>query len=257
MTTTANSRLVGIAFTGPIGSGKTTAAKVVLDLLPASEGRMISFAAPLKELAVKLLGRPIDKKTDRKFLQALGMGMRSDVLKDMGFDVLVKYLDSHNPELDSRSRWVSPYKDATANKIHQDALCEMIDVRQKLSKAALLDFCFANPTWGNPKFWADKVREKLAALEAEGVRIVASDDMRFFNEYLAVCQGFGLKSVRLEVPEEVRRARLVERDGAFNPHMDNDVSELEHKFIPFEAKFDTSEDHALESISDYAHRLLV
>lgn len=235
--------LQGIALTGPIGAGKTTIARAVLSLVPEGESQMVSFAAPLKELAVKLLGRPIDKAMDRKFLQALGMGMRSDVLKDMGFDTLASYIQKHNPVLRDLS-------------LEDDDLSPALLRASGDATRALWEFCEVNPTWGNPKFWADQVTEKLKRLQADGVRLIASDDMRFFNEYLSVCKGAGVTSIRLTIDEQERQRRIIARDGSFNPNMDNDVSETEWRFIPYEAAFDTGESNATEKVQDLARSLL-
>lgn len=60
-----------IAFVGKAGAGKTTAAQLLVDHFGYTR---LSFAAPLKEIAVQLWGE--DAKTDRDKLQKLGVAVR-------------------------------------------------------------------------------------------------------------------------------------------------------------------------------------
>lgn len=71
--------MINIAFIGGMGSGKTTLAKY---LAVQYDLEKISFATPLKIIARDILGREIDKKKDRAFLQGLGKLIRNTVDKD-------------------------------------------------------------------------------------------------------------------------------------------------------------------------------
>lgn len=68
-----------ILLSGKMGAGKTALATMLkgqLGYVP------VSLASSLKEEAVRLIGRPIDKKTDRRFLQLFGQACRDGISKD-------------------------------------------------------------------------------------------------------------------------------------------------------------------------------
>ena len=71
--------LPNILLSGKMGSGKTALAT----LLKGQAGYVpISLAASLKEEAVRLIGRPLDKVQDRRFLQLFGQACRDGIHKD-------------------------------------------------------------------------------------------------------------------------------------------------------------------------------
>jgi len=62
-----------LAFAGNAGCGKTELSKY---LMRRYNFKKISFADDVKLFARKILGRPVDKKTERRFLQIIGCGAR-------------------------------------------------------------------------------------------------------------------------------------------------------------------------------------
>lgn len=66
-----------IAFIGKAGSGKTTMSRLLINRF---KFKRLSFAAPLKKIAQSIVfWRPLNKKTDRAFLQILGDGAREKI----------------------------------------------------------------------------------------------------------------------------------------------------------------------------------
>lgn len=73
-----------IAFIGKAGSGKTTAAELLMSEFGYSK---FAFANPLKDIAVKIWGE--DARTDRDKLQRLGVAVR-DIDADAWANLLVR-----------------------------------------------------------------------------------------------------------------------------------------------------------------------
>lgn len=101
--------MVRIAFYGKLCSGKTTAANMVLDILPNST--KLSFAQKLKEIAVDLFN--MDGK-DRALLQDLGKKMR-EIDPDVWVNYLVKQFDNHDHIVIDDLRFTNEYSKLREN----------------------------------------------------------------------------------------------------------------------------------------------
>lgn len=180
----------------------------------------MGFAKPLKELAVQVFDRPINKATDRIFLQRLGMGMRSEVLGALGYEALVSYLIGGLPSNVSPSRL----------------------------ERELYFYC-RSARWGYGNHWIDLFDANLNSLQSD---ILLVEDMRFLNEYEYLCGKLGFKSIRVSCDEEVRQARVTTRDGVFDTKMDADISEREWRYIPYDLLLRTDDpDGYQESLNRY------
>ena len=75
---------------GKMGSGKSTLAQ----LLCQTYGYVcVPLAASLKQEAKRLIGRDLDKKTDRRFLQLFGQACRDGIDKDYWCTIAKKQID--------------------------------------------------------------------------------------------------------------------------------------------------------------------
>jgi hypothetical protein len=216
-------KLKGIAMSGAIGAGKTTTCEKIIAYAPDRIAKA-SFAGPLKTLAVTALGRPLDKATDRKFLQNLGMGMRSDEIRKTGFQALCAFLEEGHP-------------DFIANG-------PLRPEQHGLLVRSLWAYCEVNE-WGYTDHWADQMAKHFNSLAEQGVEFVVIEDMRFVNEY-AVIKGAGLVSLRVHCDDAVRIARLTARDGTYNAKMEEDISEKQWPLIPVDILLDTTNEEAVD-----------
>lgn len=83
----------------------------------------------------------------------------------------------------------------------------------------------------NPNYWIERWRERRA--QVDGPVVVA--DMRHFNE-AGFAWARGAFLVRVTVPEEVRVARLLERDGGYDPNWAQHESEIDIPLLPVHAE---------------------
>lgn len=85
--------------------------------------------------------------------------------------------------------------------------------------------------------WEDRVK-KLREAGQIGEKVAVAD-IRYLNEALYFIQR-GAFTVRIKVPEDVRKARLIARDGeaAWNPQLDDDPSERDIDTLPVSLELD-------------------
>lgn len=196
-----------IALFGGIGAGKSFASQCIKDNLPNTE--ILSFAKPMKVLAEEILKRPINKSTDRLFISHLGQSLKSEELKFMGWKYLYEFMILSSKDLrfsDDNDRYLF----------------------NKNLHINLKDFITNNPNWGYENFWTDFVINEINNLKEKNIII---DDLRFKHEYNALINN-GFKIYKVTCPEEVRVARIIARDGKFNPQSDLHPSELEWPKFP-------------------------
>jgi dephospho-CoA kinase len=218
----------GYALSGKIGAGKTTICQMIIDYHGANKAAVASFAKPLKVLAVEILGRSIEKARDRKLLQAIGMGMRSSELREEGIPALISYLIQNHPTYIETSTMSIPEKGQLINSV--------------------LGYCDKH-IWGYKDHWADQLPNTVKQMKAQGIQHVVIEDMRFINEH-KVAKNLGLKSVRVECDEDIRLARLIARDGKYDPKVEEDSSEQEWPLIPFDLLLRTEdEEHVKKTVS--------
>lgn len=199
---------IGLATYGPIGSGKTFTAQAVKEMY-GDEVEIFSFANPLKALAEEMLGRKINKATDRLFVAHVGQGIRSDVLKFMGPYFLKEFL------------FKSTNNDMFPDDREFKQFCDRID-------SSVREFTKANPSWGHTNFWVEVL---IKQIEESNCRIAIVDDLRFKAEYDAL-KNVGFDFIKMECPSEIRVARIVARDGKYNPETEQHPSELEWPRFP-------------------------
>lgn len=206
---------LGFALSGQIGAGKSTLSRHIIDFYSRKDCKceIVGFSKPLKDLAVKILERPINKATDRLLLQRLGMGMRSEVLGVLGLDSLINFVVKSHPD---------------------KALNKGLDRKKYMSTCIALEEYTEENKWGYANHWIDLFDKNLKNLESD---ILLVEDMRFLNEYEYLCEGLKFVSLRVHVAQDIRRKRILERDGFFNPNMDKDVSESEFRYIPCHYSF--------------------
>jgi hypothetical protein len=219
----------GFALSGAIGAGKSTTTRDIISYY-SERGltcEVVGFAGPLKVLAVKLLGRPINKATDRAFLQRLGMGFRSSILSDMGKESLFEYLVSGHPDWDSDGGG----KNYDVGKRFNEHMSDFIHQRK----------------WGYMNHWIDLFDENLNSLQSD---ILLVEDMRFVNEYEYLCGKLGFKSIRVECDQQIREERITVRDGVFSLDSESDASEREWKYIPHDVILRTDDRHGYKEDLD-------
>ncbi|MDB5097650.1 MAG: hypothetical protein JWM80_2071 [Cyanobacteria bacterium RYN_339] len=202
--------MVEIAFAGPMGAGKTT----VADLLVAQERyTRLSFAEPLRYLTTTLIGRKIDKKLDRGTLQRVGGAARS---KDWhGIDT---------PLETSRQERVQ----RLATHIFPDAQQAQIDALYQALYGEGYSY-----GWGDEGYWIRRWRRDYL----RAPKPVTVDDCRFPIEGVTL-QRMGFFMVRLDVPLEERKRRIISRDGAWDDAWSQDATEALVDGIPFDLAVD-------------------
>ena len=164
-----------IAVTGPAGSGKDTLAENIVKHLGFTQS---SFAAPLKKFCDEILGRPLDKGTERDFLIYVG-----EFLK--GHDAPYPEILKRQPEL-------------VAKMMTQ--IFKLIQYEENLND----NFAFEDYFWAN--IWGR---------DTEGGNDIVISDIRFPAEfkYLRNLRGTKVVFVELVSSREECEKRLLQRDG--------------------------------------------
>ncbi|MDP9439711.1 MAG: hypothetical protein M3P49_13390 [Actinomycetota bacterium] len=196
-----------LAFVGPMGSGKSTAS----DYMVASKGFVrVSLAKPVKDVARVLTEQGDTPERDEALLR-----WATDLLPDP------VYRWGLLGEQSLRDRLVYSWKlDARTASSYRE-LCQKVGTD---SGRAINDL-----------IWINYMRRFLP----DGN--VTIDDLRFLNEYAAL-KDLGFVVVRLEISEDVRRRRLSERDGSFDPSTQGHASETELASIPHDHVISNNED---------------
>jgi len=188
-----------IAIIGQMGSGKTTLANKLVKEFSNIEKK--SFATPLKEIAVEILGRPINKEIDRKFLQHLSEPLKMDFNSNVEYsEIFYDYCQS-------------------IKKLSQLSGVDEIKIYNVVSKYD-----------SSPQFFT----EQFLDFSNNHLEIVALDDMRFLEvEYKVLKNRCNLYTVLLDTDLEICKQRIIERDGSFDDKWLEHKSEQEFKDIPF------------------------
>jgi dephospho-CoA kinase len=202
--------MVEIAFAGPMGAGKTT----VADLLVAkAQYTRLSFAEPLRYLTTTLIARKIDKKNDRSTLQRVGGAARSTDWR--GIDTPLEA--ARQERVQQLARHIFP----EAGQPQIDALYE-----------ALYGEGYSYG-WGDEGYWIRRwKRDYLRAAKP-----VTVDDCRFPIEGTCL-QRMGFFIVKLDVPLEERKRRIIARDGAWDDAWSKDATEALVDGIPVDLVVD-------------------
>lgn len=145
-----------LGFTGKKRSGKTTAAKTLCDIVPASQ--RLSFAAPLKKLVFKCTGLTDD---DKENLQPY-----SHILS---LDALNRYLEDHHlPRLTDEERDYLAHLTQFPTYVFYRKFCQTVGtdiIRRR-----------------NPQFWIQKAEQAMEKAVLSGKLNIIFDDIRFENE---------------------------------------------------------------------------
>lgn len=202
--------MVEIAFAGPMGAGKTT----VADLLVAkTQYTRLSFAEPLRYLTTTLIGRKIDKKHDRGTLQRVGGAARSTDWR--GIDTPLE--QARQERVQALARHIFP----------QAAQAEIDALYQALYGEGY------SYGWGDEGYWIRRwKRDYLRASKP-----VTVDDCRFPVEGVSL-QRMGFFMVKLDVPLEERKRRIIARDGAWDDAWSKDATEALVEGIPVDLVVD-------------------
>jgi hypothetical protein len=202
-----------IALVGYMGSGKT----VIRELLQKQGYVHLSFATPLKEIVVKILGRSIDKQVDRPLLQRLGNGARN----------------SENVSISDRS---------TNLEIRKTLLTTLLWPDGNKPDSASVEPFFNEEydlTFGTSDYWVSRLLAQLGLFEGSLSTYFVVDDMRYGNEATRL-RNVGFEIVRLEVPLEIVKQRLTFRDGGYKDEWFTHPSELEQLQIKEDLKIDNT-----------------
>jgi dephospho-CoA kinase len=206
-----------IALIGPLAAGKSTIAKY----LEENYGyKVFPMARFLKKLAVEMLGRPINKETDRVFLQKLGNNLRTEW----------KNLSEEDKEL---------YAEWLGNQAFRQFVSEN-------SEELFTDTLWINLQQNDLEFQQYVAKGKAAV-----------DDMRYCNEGGWWIDIIGGLVVFLDVPEEVVIERLKSRDNNFDPAWLEHESELQWMKIPAHIPIFNAEKATVENIVKSFERYLV
>ena len=199
-----------IAFAGAMGAGKTTVADL---LVREHRYARLSFAEPLRYLTTTLIGRPIDKKLDRGTLQRVGGAARSTDWRRI--DTPLESARLERAEL-------------LARHIFPAAEREQIDALY----AALYDEGYSYG-WGDVGYWMQRWRRDYL----RAPKPVTVDDCRFPVEGTFLNR-LGFFIVKLDVPLEERKRRIIARDGGWDEAWGKDATEAMVDDIPVHATVD-------------------
>lgn len=199
-----------------MGAGKTT----IADLLVAEHAyTRLSFAEPLRYVTTTLLGRKIDKKTDRTTLQRVGGAARSTDWQ--GIDT------PYEPQRRARTA-------ALATHIFPDADPARVEALYGALYGEGLSF-----GWGDPLYWIGRWRRDYL----RAPKPVAVDDIRFPVEGATLGRA-GFFVVYLDVPLEERKRRIIGRDGLWDEAWSKDPTEALVDEIPIDLRVDGTGDPA-------------
>ncbi len=189
---------------GYMGSGKSSIAKKMEE----EYGYVVySFASEVKSIATMILGRAIDKKTDRLLLQQVG-----------------QYL-----------------KKGTAFLTNE----ERATIKEWGNSKKFIDYCFNKTENGgifSPEYFAQKLFNNFSFQKNFLAGNVVVDDMRFKVEqnYAYKIQrekGIPTFQVYVNVPEVIRRERLIKRDGGISEEGFKDPFDSEKDIIEMHSDY--------------------
>lgn len=189
-----------VGFLGKMGTGKTTAAKL---LYTAMGFEKVSLAGPLKQIAE---------------LRNANAGERYSELYRWAFELLPDPLyqaavfDYVHPRT---GLTISTPAVAMLVQLWSEDLEEAEDIRELYQRIGTDSGRFIKPS-----IWIDHFARNLQG----GPSVV--DDIRFLNEGEALAK-LGFLKVKVTCPEDVRQARLTDRDGSFNENRQGHASETE------------------------------
>ncbi len=191
--------LKNLSIISGIGGGKTTISSHLVKKLGYTK---FSVADEVKMIAKMILGRDLDKGTDRTLLQQIGQYLKVPAGK------LTKEM------WEKIDDWI--LDDGDFAEYYIDNAEEIF----------------------NPNFYINKLfeKEEFKSLFKDGNTVI--DDMRFINE----ADKFRNKGrneydftssriIKIDVPEEIRIKRILARDKTFNPEWLKDSSEAEWDLI--------------------------
>jgi dephospho-CoA kinase len=181
-----------LAFTGGMGSGKTTLAQKWVD---DNYGVKLAFGDALKTdiLKYNLVNGKIDKVRDRALMQSYGQLRRNELFKVPFFNGVILNIDSYAyAEYDCDTNFMPFFK------------------REYLGRCS-------GDHWVNVLL--DKVKTQFDQL-------IVVDDIRRENELVAL-KDLGFTTVKITCDDAIRFERLRTRDGGLNMETLNDISETE------------------------------
>lgn len=192
---------------GKMGAGKTMLSEMVLQAFPGNSKR-VAFANQLKEDVITFgltVDGKIDKARDRSVLQNYGQMRRG--------------------ELETFDYWAG-------RVTNNDGNCFLTHKTEHNMNHMYVGNCSAT-------HWVDITLEKIAELEQRNYSVIV-DDIRRENEAEALLND-NFIIIKINCNDEIRFARLRERDGSFDPSTLNDISESQVDSLPFTAAI-TNED---------------
>jgi len=205
---------VRVSFFGSVLSGKTTHADILVDKYGFTK---LSFATEIKEVGKIMLGREINKMTDRFFLIQLG-----DVMRGKG----------STPDL---HLWVCK---------NTKMKCYFEDNQQNFTQ--LFWYAMEKRNLQNIPL-TDDFFVKWMETQIETNRDIVVDDLRFTKEY-DMLNTNGFKFIYLTCPKSVIHRRAIQRDGGFDISVYNEPSENIHK--NFDYNYGINTDYNLDYTAD-------
>lgn len=212
-----------IALVGGLGSGKTTVAQALVNQHGYTR---LALADPLKEMVRAIRGREIDKAQDRELLQNLGQAGRDTAWKTI-CRARLEGGEVQEHEIKRLLKHIGANDLGASARLWEALYCEVLPLADG---------------FGSPSYWVGLINLRLHQL---GNVAAVVDDVRFPNEAAGLSY-WGFKVVKLECPDEVRKARILERDGHWNDKWLLDVSETSAAAI--QADFNLKSDEQTDMI---------
>jgi len=197
--------MLKVGLLGKMASGKTELAQYFINTYKAQR---VAFADALKADIVQYGLTPdgaIVKSRDRALLQKYGQLRRGEIL-----------------EIN-----MQPFR--MLYNVGGHFVMEEIELETKFT----LGVCYAN-------YWVDKAIDKATALAASSNVMI--EDVRRNNEAEAMKKN-GFTIFKVLASDEVRKDRLIKRDGHYHESSLHDISESEVDYIPYDFGLDNNQDN--------------
>lgn len=195
-----NNKLPKVAMIGPMGSGKTTAAKMLEKYGYEKFAFGDSIRRCFSDVFEPKLKRKLEKAKDRELMQYLGDFVRGKL--DMDFEI--RY---------AKENGINDLVFANDLEIWYYDYCQILGYGEK------------EPT---DDFWIRMTIREINTTPS--VLNTVIDDMRYLNEAERVTQS-GFKIIRVCCEKSLCEQRLLKRDGKFDPKSWDHQSEQENHLI--------------------------
>lgn len=167
------SRVVG--FGGAAGSGKTTAAEILVDIAEPTQHKHLEFSEPIIEAAQSWLGRVTNEVT----CKAAQIEMLLEVLESVPID---------NFSLDS----MAPLDEQYVIKLFEEQIARSISPETKNTHRPLLEWLGRSAIQlVSPNIWDDAMCEKINRAKESGINLVTVSGVRTIEDYKTIKRADG------------------------------------------------------------------